>query len=95
VRTCAFCNRWFKNKQAVRRHLGYCRDYLPHTSRGQDGARDRTFRCAACVSVLGAAAVPRITQDEMHAHSAATGGCPTCGNNLWADAGWRRRPETE
>ena len=40
VRTCFFCKRWFRNKQAVRAHLQWCEPYLELPER-DDPAEER------------------------------------------------------
>lgn len=53
ARTCYFCERWFRNKQAVRRHLGYCKAYQSgekdsvRTSPGP-ARSERNSLCADC-----------------------------------------------
>ena len=93
MRTCRFCSRWFRNKQAVRRHLGYCRDYLSLGRSPQGWTREPLFKCTSYVEALGADNVVPVTRDEMHATSSTHGGCSVCSNNLWIDAGWRRVPK--
>ena len=36
MRRCLFCERWFKNKQAVRAHLRYCGEYLDRPDDDED-----------------------------------------------------------
>jgi hypothetical protein len=40
ARQCNFCRRWFKNKQAVRRHLGFCIQWKIAKAGGQRSLAD-------------------------------------------------------
>jgi len=92
VRQCKFCSRWFRNKQATRRHLGYCTLYLNAERTDPPWGREQLFQCAACRDTFGRDHAQRVTRDEMHESSSAYGGCPICQTNAWAPAGWRRVP---
>jgi len=92
MRTCHFCQRWFKNKQAVRRHLGYCRDYLNAEHTNPPWTRVPLVQCASCVQNFGADFAARLTHAEMHDALVTYRGCPMCGANWWSRAGWRRVP---
>lgn len=94
MRSCRFCNRWFRNRQAVRRHLGYCRDYLSAERTDPPWTREPLFQCAECRAALGDEHAQRVTRDEMHELSSTYRGCPVCHTNIWARAGWRRVPST-
>jgi hypothetical protein len=93
MRQCRFCARWFKNKQAVRRHLGSCRPYQAIPP-GQRTKRQQLFACARCVEMLGPDLAAKVTSDEMHGQVADFGGCPTCGGAAWRSAGWHRVERT-
>ena len=92
MRRCHFCERWFKNIQAVRRHLGYCRDYLTAESTAP-WTREALYQCAQCREQLGFSGTDRVTREEMHAMALTGGGCPMCQTNAWVPAGWRRVPQ--
>ena len=92
MRTCNFCERWFKNKQAVRRHLGYCKEYLNAERRERPWTRVELYQCAACVTNYGTDYTPTVTHEEMHEQAATHGGCGFCGRNEWRRAGWKRVP---
>ena len=92
MRQCHFCERWFKNKQAVRRHLGFCKDYLTASYDEKPWRRVELLQCAHCKQAYGDDITPKITSDEMHELVDMYGGCDICGTNLWARAGWKREP---
>ncbi len=90
MRRCRFCDRWFKNKQAVRRHLGYCKDYLNAEHREVPWRRERLFQCDWCRHYQGTESTPVVTVEETHQIVATYGGCPSCGRNAWVRVGWKR-----
>jgi len=92
VRQCKFCSRWFRNRQATRRHLGYCAPYLNAERTDPPWGREQLFQCVACRDTLGRDHTQRVTRDEMHEMHSAYGGCPLCHSNSWGPAGWRRVP---
>lgn len=90
MRQCRFCERWFKNRQAVRRHLGYCQLYLEAPRPAETWTRAPVVQCEQCVVAVGPDHTQRVTQEEMHEFHAEYGGCPSCSGQTWVDAGWRR-----
>lgn len=92
MQTCHFCDRWFKNKQAVRRHLGYCKTYLNAEVDNRSWTREELWQCAQCRERNGFANTDKVTFEAMHQLQAACGGCPHCGHRYWQKAGWRRVP---
>lgn len=55
MRRCSWCDRWFKNRQAVRAHLRHCEPYLDARAAGQvvpenrDAERAKgTYLCDVC-----------------------------------------------
>jgi len=90
MRQCHFCKRWFRNRQATRRHLGYCRLYLESDRPATKWTRVRLMQCERCVQQLGHQGAQKVTTDELH--SQYVHGCPVCGHTLWQPAGWKRVP---
>lgn len=90
MRQCNFCDRWFRNKQAVRAHLKHCG---PYRSARADGTSppptryvDKTFyRCASCQSF-------EAEQEDVHAQHIY--GCPVCGCREWIILGTKKVPIT-
>ena len=39
MQACGFCGKWFKNKQSVRSHLEFCKDYNKLKEQGLAGPR--------------------------------------------------------
>ncbi len=90
MRPCRFCSRWFKNKQAVRRHLGYCPTYQAQPGRKR-WERVDLYQCASCLDWLGSEQAAKLSEAEMYA-TAGTG-CPSCGwRGPWTSAGWTLVP---
>lgn len=92
MRQCHFCSRWFRNRQGVRRHLGYCSTYRAVRGPVSRSVREPLFQCQDCVATFGAALVAKVTRDEMHAQHSQHRGCAVCGKDLWVDAGWKLMP---
>lgn len=92
MRQCHFCNRWFGNRQGVRRHLGFCTKYREAGGSAGKSIRERLFQCQDCVATFGTELVKKVTREEMHAQHAKHRGCEVCGKNDWIDAGWKLVP---
>jgi uncharacterized protein with PIN domain len=71
--------------------LGYCHVYRD-AERPAPRRRERLLQCERCVQTMGRKLAARVTTEEMHALHAQHGGCPVCGHQLWADAGWKLVP---
>ena len=92
---CPACPRWFKNKQAIRRHLGYCPEYKarprsPVVSRLEGvcaacGRRDREMKICTCGGRLwiptnmGPAECPSCRRWHATAVFGWKDRCPDCG----------------
>lgn len=70
--------------------MGYCHVYRDVERPAQQWRRERLLQCERCVQTMGRKLAARVTSDEMHALHAQHGGCPVCGHQQWADAGWKR-----
>ena len=49
MRTCHFCGKWYRNKQAVRAHLQWCSQYIAEKGGEREGQeKTRGYHCNIC-----------------------------------------------
>ncbi|RMH36310.1 MAG: hypothetical protein D6689_22720 [Deltaproteobacteria bacterium] len=90
MRRCQFCDRWFRNKQAVRAHLRFCAPYLQARADGTSPTPARLvertyYRCAGCADFVA---------DREDVHALYRGRCPKCGYREWTDMGTHWVPDS-
>ena len=95
MRQCHFCDRYFRNRQGVRAHLRFCRDYARAVADGTTVRHQRVpmYQCQRCKDEIG---LPHaMTEDERDKELSIYGGCGMCGGQDYVRVGWTRIPIDE
>jgi len=76
MRQCNWCDRWFRNKQAVRGHLRCCKEWKVEKKRSHRRKYEhvKVYKCGTCWSgpIPGGYAATQADIDAVSGH------CPTC-----------------